>query len=315
MPSKRKQRAEGRPAVNTSAPFGALPPQKGGPQVRNRRILRVLWWTLPLAILVALSGIAVLLLQFFSWQAYRTATDGNNASASRSYERQLSLTQWSPVNWVAHFNLGTTLLSEGDVPGAISQLEAAHASVPRARPNDEGLLEPFTYECNVRINLAVAWETSGDQQKSQGDLPGAIESYDQGIAWSELCEMPESSQSNQGDEGEDQQDQQDQGEGEPEDGDDLGSSTTERLEDKRDQAERELNGEPEPQDGDTDDDGDQDDGDNSDSPPPESPNGFEGETQEQREQREELQGKNADQQQREREEQERANRRPGSKNW
>ncbi len=331
MPSNRPQHTSPETELPPlAAPFGATPPPVPTEPVRKRWILNVLWWTMPLTALIALAGVALLALYFDVWRAVGKE-EASAASGMSTFERHVGLTGWGFVPWVAHYNLGSSLLVDGEPLLARDELLTAYETVPRAERSEEGLIETFTYECGVRINLAVSWEQVGDAEYDSGLLAEAAESYGRGVEWSKPCEMIAAGMAT-----EDGEESDGGGSGTSESAteiEDPGSSTTERLEAKQDRAERELNGEPEPSpdpepgdetesqggddsDGnDADGDGSEGGGSESDTETDSNPDAFDGETPEQRRQREELEQKNREQDERQRAEEESSYGRGGRKNW
>lgn len=305
MPSKRTRNPQ-----SSLPPFGALstvPFQAGGP--RNRRILGVFWTLLPFLVVMLIAGIIGLGLQFWSWQAMRQTEADEWQAAQQNYQRQSALTSWGPAPWVARYNLGTALLHLGQIDQGIDQLELAFEKVPRAIPEEDGTLQTFSYECQVRINLAVGWEGRADQQKEEQQLEEAIVSYDQALEWVTPCQLS-GSDSSEGEGGEG-------GEGggsggEQSEQEDEAASTGERIQDKKDQTERELSGEPEPDPGE-DPSGQQGSGGEQGPEPQEDP--FAGETPEERERREQLEQRNEEQREAEREKNESESGRSSSRGW
>lgn len=282
-------------------PFGALP--VGEPQLksRNRKLLRWFWSLLPLLVVFVLLGAGGLGLQYGAWRAAQASRGEEWDGALQIYEKQQWLTGWGLVPWVSHYNAGTAQLHLGQVQQGRQELEEAWTSVPKATPNEDGKIQSYSYECQVRINLAVSWEMEGDQLRGQNLGERAVESYQQGIDWAQPCQLDNPQGEGEGD----------GGEGAPESVAenmvDEGSSTTERIREKRNDAQRELNGEepsvpqePEAQ-----------------QPQPEQQDQdpFAGETADERERREELEQRNQDQQEREREREESQNQRGGTRGW
>lgn len=173
-------------------PFGALPRPTPGPRPpRNRRYLRALWILSPLLVLALGAGLAGLALQATAAWA---RSQGDWARAEAIYSHQ-------PL-WVGRYNEGTALLHQGRSEEAIDRLELAFDQVPRALPDADGRIQAYTYECQVRLNLAAGWDQLAATQS--GDEAEA--STRQGQNWAEPCQDPQSSSS------EDESDQPSEGE-------------------------------------------------------------------------------------------------------
>lgn len=289
----------------------------GGPDTpvgRNRRLLWWLWGSLPFIVIAFVLGVALVGLHLWSWSALRSFERNDLNAAEASYQRQVSVTGVGPSSWVALYNLGSIQLKNGQHASGLESLEQAFGTVPKAIPAEDGSIQTFTYECRVRLNLAVGWETIADQQRKDGDRETAMETYDRALEWSTPCHgASDSSQLEQ--EGEGGSDPQ-QGSG----GDqtDEGASTSERIDQKRQQTQREMDGEAEEdaedsQQGSDQSDADQEDSDQDDSQ--ESENPFDGETDQERERRESLEEKNRQQQESQRQREESSTRDPGSAGW
>ncbi len=298
-------RSNGNPSpVEPLPPFGALPAAPKEKHARNRRLLRVFWWAFPLLLASALVGTAGLLLQLGAFRAWSDGDAGDWESAANKYTRISAVTRFGPARWVADYNRGTAALQLGDIPVGRAALEDALDGVPKATPNDLGKIQTFTYECQVRINLAVSWEASGDALREAGEAEAAIADYDRALELADPCQLSNAPEEASGSEGPT---------GETEEQADQGSSTSERIENKRDEAQREADGEsqpePEPSDGQTDSDSDAQDSETGEQDP------FAGETEEEQQRREQLEQRNQDQAEREREKEEATNRNPGSRGW
>lgn len=286
-------------------PYAAMPlVNKPLERQRNRRLLYVLYGSLPLIAVLLLSGLALLSLQLFSWLALQDYQAGEQTAASRKYQTQINLTAWGFVPWVSQYNLGTVLLQEEDWAGAQEQLEQAFQSVPKAIVSDEGKIQSFSYECQVRTNLALAWEGMGDQQAAE-DSSLAQESYAKALDWVSVCELSSSSGEDETEQsgGQEQQDPKEESEL------DTGKSTTERIEKKQRQLSGEKSESSDSAEGE--DNQPEDSGENVN--PQSSP--FGSETNDEQRRREELERKNNEQQERQRESEESYNRNPGSSGW
>lgn len=325
-------RSKSRPGREPLPPFGALPigtPAREQPAKRDRRLLIALWVSLPVIVLALVMGLALVSLQLWSWSAARSAGAGDGEAAAASYQRQATLTQRWPTPWVAEYNLGTMQLRTDRVDAGIEHLKRAYETVPKAIPAEDGTIQTFTYECQVRINLATGLERVADGQRSAGQLQAALDTYDGALGWSKPCQgAADASQAEQqgqggsdGSGGQSSPDQQNQGGRNGQDQSDAGSSTSDRIEQKRQQTERELGGQS---DG-TGSAGGQEQQDQEQQNSNEGGSGqdqqgqasdpYAGETEQERAQRESLQQKNQQQQESQREWEESAHRNPGANGW
>ncbi len=297
-------RSKNTPATGPLPPFGALPLGEKPPRQRNRRILVWFRRVLPALILIGVVGLALLILQFTAWRGVAAGQTDRWEAAEGTFSKQQTLTGWWPAPWVAEYNRGTALLHLGGLEEGRALLERAFESVPKAVPDSDGKIQAYTYECQVRINLAVSWEVVGDDLVAAGDPQGAVAEYDRGLEWADPCQLVGESGGGSDDDSESQPQPQPSAE------EQEGASTAERIEEKRDRAQREASGEEDPAEPNTDGpEADQpDEGDQEEDP-------FAGETAEEKERREELEKRNQDQAEREREKDESESGRGGSRGW
>lgn len=297
MPSKQLKNRELLP------PFGALPPARpGGVAQRNKRLLTALWISLPFIVVMILVGASLIGLSIWTWTSQRAAGAEDFDRARAGYARQAQVTNGWFLPWVSQYNLGTVAAQQQDWEQGVQWLETALETVPQAVRSEDGTIQPFSYECQVRINLATSMEGIGDAQRAAEDLPAAETTYTDAIAIVAACQLTSAP-----DDGESE------GEPTPQDpGEDQGTQTTERLENKRDQVQKEQNGE------DPDEPGDNDPGQpngpgSGDETKPTEEDPFSGETPAEKERREQLEQRNNDQKERERDTP--YQRDPGSRGW
>lgn len=268
------------------------------PAKRKRRFLWAWWISLPIAVSMALAGIALVGLQVSALAArssFQKANESGFASATSRYLREEGLA-WQPARWVSQYNLGTTYLANGDAERAVSWLELAMLNVPKAEELN-GAIQAYSYECQVRVNLALALESVADKEEATeggGDASAAL--YQRSLVMIKPCATssnPDDSDANDSDP--DDSDQGDSGEGEP----DQNERDLDRIEKK-------ANGQPDSP-GQPDSTPDP----NSKPDPGDSPNESEkpqdshsGETPAQRDKREQLEQRNRDQHERLREKEE-----------
>ncbi len=143
---------------------------------RNGKLLRPLWWSLPIVVVVLAVGIYMTVLPLWAWNTGRSARAGNNEGALKSYSRQIYWGDLGPASWVAHYNAGTQHVKLDHPDEAVAELRIAWDRVPKAKQIEDGRIETYSYECTVRMNLALALEKQGDAAMST-DRARAAEIY------------------------------------------------------------------------------------------------------------------------------------------
>ena len=143
---------------------------------RNGRLLRPLWWSLPIVVVALAVGIYMTALPLWAWNTGRSARAGNNEGALNSYSRQIYWGDLGPASWVAHYNAGTQHVKLDHPDEAVAELRIAWDRVPKAKQIEDGRIETYSYECTVRMNLALALEKQGDAAMST-DRARAAEIY------------------------------------------------------------------------------------------------------------------------------------------
>jgi len=179
---------------------------------RNPRALRPLWYSIP--ILVIVLSVAAYLIGLSLWS--RSSLSHWKAQeydvAQTGYEGQMAWTKIGIERWVAHYNRGTTLVRQGQTDEGVTELRTAFDLVPKATEVQPGRLEPFSYECRVRVNLAIGIEIQGDAQAAAGAYGNAATTYQEAEETVAPCQTASNSSQNQQDQQQDQQkDQQDKG--------------------------------------------------------------------------------------------------------
>ena len=178
---------------------------------RSRKALRPLLWSLPFVLIGLAASTYLIGLTLWSRASLGHWTDSDYTSAQAGYEGQKTLTKSGVESWVANYNLGTTMLREGDTEGGIDLLRTAKEQVPTATEIEPGRIETYSYECQVRINLALGIEIQGDAKAASDDWSGAATAYSEAKDIVSPCQTPSSSQNQSG--GGDQSDQQSGGQG------------------------------------------------------------------------------------------------------
>lgn len=143
---------------------------------RNGKLLRPLWWSLPIVVVALAVGIYMTALPLWAWNTGRSARAGNNEGALKSYSRQIYWGDLGPASWVAHYNAGTQHVKLDHPDEAVAELRIAWDWVPKAKQIEDGRIETYSYECTVRMNLALALEKQGDAAMST-DRARAAEIY------------------------------------------------------------------------------------------------------------------------------------------
>lgn len=143
---------------------------------RNGKLLRPLWWSLPIVVVALAVGIYMTALPLWAWNTGRSARAGNNEGALNSYSRQIYWGDLGPASWVAHYNAGTQHVKLDHPDEAVAELRIAWDRVPKAKQIEDGRIETYSYECTVRMNLALALEKQGDVAMST-DRARAAEIY------------------------------------------------------------------------------------------------------------------------------------------
>ena len=276
---------------------------------RNPRALRPLWYSIP--ILVIVLSVAAYLIGLSLWS--RSSLSHWKAQeydvAQTGYEGQMTWTKIGIERWVAHYNRGTTLVRQGQTDEGVTELRTAFDLVPKATEVKPGRLEPFSYECRVRVNLAIGIEIQGDVQAAAGAYANAATIYQEAEETVAPCQTASNSSQNQSDD-QNQSDNKDQSSNQNQSGkqgqsgdqqqsgnqsDNPADQNKERVEDKKQKAEeqsQEQGDQQQDQQQDQQDKGSKDQQTNPSPSPSPSPNPYEGETPEEKQRREELQHKN-----------------------
>ena len=143
---------------------------------RNGKLLRPLWWSLPIVVVALAVGIYMTALPVWAWNTGRAVRAGNNEGALNSYSKQIYWGDLGPASWVAHYNAGTQHVKLDHPDEAVAELRIAWDRVPKAKQIEDGRIETYSYECTVRMNLALALEKQGDAAMST-DRARAAEIY------------------------------------------------------------------------------------------------------------------------------------------
>lgn len=161
--------------VPSATPASAKRSEAEKPQ-RNGKLLRPLWWSLPVVVVALAVGIYMTALPVWAWNTGRAVRAGNNEGALNSYSKQIYWGDLGPASWVAHYNAGTQHVKLDHPDEAVAELRIAWDRVPKAKQIEDGRIETYSYECTVRMNLALALEKQGDAAMST-DRARAAEIY------------------------------------------------------------------------------------------------------------------------------------------
>ena len=229
MPSNGQFPPAGPPSADPDdvlVPFGAPEADTGGSSSkatvvrgpaakprRSRKALRPLLWSLPFVLIGLAASTYLIGLTLWSRASLGHWTDSDYTSAQAGYEGQKTLTKSGVESWVANYNLGTTMLREGDTEGGVDLLRTAKEQVPTASEIEPGRIETYSYECQVRINLALGIEIQGDTKAASDDWSGAATAYSEAKDIVSPCQSPSSSQNQSNSGGGGQSDQQSGGQG------------------------------------------------------------------------------------------------------
>ena len=276
---------------------------------RNPRALRPLWYSIPILVIVLSVAAYLIGLSLWSRSSLSHWKAQESDIAQTGYEGQMAWTKIGIERWVAHYNRGTTLVRQGQTDEGVTDLRTAFDLVPKATEVKPGRLEPFSYECRVRVNLAIGIEIQGDVQAAAGAYANAATIYQEAEETVAPCQTASDSSQNQSDD-QNQSDNKDQSSNQNQSGkqgqsgdqqqsgnqsDNPADQNKERVEDKKQKAEeqsQEQGDQQQDQQQDQQDKGSKDQQTNPSPSPSPSPNPYEGETPEEKQRREELQHKN-----------------------
>ncbi len=276
-----------------SQPFAALKIKREGRVSRNPRLLRR--FKLFLAPMLAVLAVGLWLIMVVLWTTvgkYQLSQQKPEAAA-KTFTHQLALSPLLPQPWLTRYNLGTALLQGGDLEQGVALLESAYLEVPKAQLTSLGGLQPFTYECSVRMNLSAGLEMQGDEKAEQGQADQAVALYEQALEWVTPCEVPAPPESGESPDQDGDEGAQGEGEDPSDQAQGQGGEAGDRLREKLDQAQQESSGA---------DDSSSSEGESQGQEPPDGGQG--GQSPSERERQEKLEQRNREQAERLREERE-----------
>ena len=223
---------------------------------RSPRALRPLWYSIPILVIALAISAYLIGMTLWSRSSLGHWTKGEYPAAQAGYEGQMTWTSIGIERWVSHYNLGTTLVRQDAIDEGVAELRTAYDLVPKATEVQPGRLEPFSYECRVRVNLGIGIEIQADALRSAKSLDDAIAAYQEAVDLISPCQTAgggggQSGQSGQSG-GQGQSGNQSQSGGQGQSGDDQqsgGSSENpadenkSRVQKKKEDTEKEQQGE------------------------------------------------------------------------
>ena len=220
---------------------------------RSPRALRPLWYSIPILVIALVISAYLIGLTLWSRSSLGHWTKGEYPAAQAGYEGQMTWTSIGIERWVSHYNLGTTLVRQDAIDEGVAELRTAYDLVPKATEVQPGRLEPFSYECQVRVNLGIGIEIQADALRSANSLDDAIAAYQEAVDLISPCQTAGGGGGQSGQSGgEGQSGNQSQSGGQGQSGDDQqsgGSSENpadenkSRVQKKKEDTEKEQRGE------------------------------------------------------------------------
>ena len=264
---------------------------------RNPRALRPLWYSIPILVIVLTVAAYLIGLSLWSRSSLSHWKAQEYDVALTGYEGQMTWTKIGIERWVAHYNRGTTLVRQGQTDEGVTELRTAFDLVPKATEVKPGRLEPFSYECRVRVNLAIGIEIQGDAQAAAGSYADAATTYQEAEETVAPCQTASNSSQNQSDDQNQSSDHNQSGDQQQSGNksDNPADQNKERVEDKKQKAQEqseEQGDQRKDQQQDQQDKGSKDQQTNPSPSPSPSQDPYEGETPAEKQRREELQHKN-----------------------
>ena len=211
---------------------------------RSPRALRPLWYSIPILVIALAISAYLIGMTLWSRSSLGHWTKGEYPAAQAGYEGQMTWTSIGIERWVSHYNLGTTLVRQDAIDEGVAELRTAYDLVPKATEVQPGRLEPFSYECRVRVNLGIGIEIQADALRSAKSLDDAIAAYQEAVDLISPCQTAgggggQSGQSGQsGGQGQSGDDQQSGGSSE-----NPADENKSRVQKKKEDTEKEQQGE------------------------------------------------------------------------
>lgn len=165
-------------------------PASSGIRQRSPLALRPLWYSIPFLVLALLVATYLIGLTLWSRSSLGHWKAQEYEAAKAGYEGQMGWTSVGIEQWVAHYNLGTTLLTEESVDEGVAELRTAFELVPKSIEVEPGRLESSSYECRVRANLGRGIEMQGDAKDAEGANLDAYNLYAEAEEMLSPCQTP-----------------------------------------------------------------------------------------------------------------------------
>ena len=161
-----------------------------GTRQRSPLVLRPLWYSIPFLVLALLAATYLIGLTLWSRSSLGHWKAQEYEAAKAGYEGQMGWTSVGIEQWVAHYNLGTTLLTEESVDEGVAELRTAFELVPKSIEVESGRLESSSYECRVRANLGRGIEMQGDAKDAEDANLDAYNLYAEAEEMLSPCQTP-----------------------------------------------------------------------------------------------------------------------------
>jgi tetratricopeptide (TPR) repeat protein len=134
----------------------------------RRRRKRLLWWSLPVVLLALATSLKLANLSLTAQDAIDAAETARFEESIAASDSLMTLNWFEP--WIAYYDRGTASALAQEYNDATDDLSVALELAPADRA------------CDVRVNLALAWEELGDIYAEGGYLRGAALLYDTALA-------------------------------------------------------------------------------------------------------------------------------------
>jgi tetratricopeptide (TPR) repeat protein len=128
----------------------------------------MLWWSLPVVLLAAAAAVKFASLSLTAQDAIEASETGRFEESIEAGDALMTLNWFEP--WIAYYDRGTASARAMEFNDATDDLSVALELAPPER------------SCEVRVNLALAWEELGDIYVDAGYLRGASLIYDTALA-------------------------------------------------------------------------------------------------------------------------------------
>ena len=153
---------------------------------RKRKSIRkwMLIAAIPAMLAVALYGVKVISMNEFASSSSASYVNGDMTAAQQSAGR-LKFANWFET-WKASFNNGTTLIALGSYDLAVPELKTALSDFEQGKDIKDKKVKEIS--CEIRGNLAIAYEGFGDNQITDKEFDKAQSSYDEAKAVIKDCD-------------------------------------------------------------------------------------------------------------------------------